>query len=156
MKQYRISDFQGVVDWQKLEDKPETVSDAGVILVQVGPYSGVFSSFVVTVAVRRYRSRIKLDDIATYPEFVEAFKKGEEIKIEILERCKPENLRLTEFLHKKRLTEEGVHLLNPDVVHVIDTLVPVRYQKTIKSLVDALLFGGVREDSINALINIPK
>jgi hypothetical protein len=63
MKQYRISDFQGVVDWQKLEDKPETVSDAGVILVQVGPYSGVFSSFVVTVAVRSWMTLLHTQNL---------------------------------------------------------------------------------------------
>lgn len=153
MKKYKINDFIDVPTVEGKEDV-EFEGDIGIFHIQCGDAHGVFSTFNIDSARSRWLQYIKKDKWLEYPEFHAEYRLGEKAHINLVERVKdPRDLRLRTYQTKLELIEKGITLLNPDIVHVHDTIVPVRYQKTIKNLLEAIKCGRISEKHVDALIN---
>lgn len=126
----------------------------GVIHVESNEVHALVPSHSIDGVARRIKSDINRGVYGPYPEFNQLKKDGHPVKVSILFRCREEEMRVRLFETKQEFVKNDKYLLNPDIVHVHDTIVPFRYQETFSRLVDKLIKGELNERFLKTILQI--
>ena len=131
----------------------EDEKTAGVISVSCHDNYFLIQSKNPKHVIRQIKHQIRKGDFQC-PYFCEQYQLGHMAKIEVVRKCKHEDLKAELYKTKLNYIERGLRLMNEDIIQVHDTIVPFRYMPAVRKIIHKLENHELRYDMLESLTKI--